>query len=50
MKNMFIHYKRKGGWMGEGGETNGSPVLKKEREIKRKDDFFLMKRKEKKRH
>jgi len=44
MKNMFIHYKRKGGWRGEGGETNGSPILKKEREIKRKDNFFLIKK------
>lgn len=38
---MFIHYKRKGGWRGEGRETNGSPILKKERrEIKRKGNFF----------
>jgi hypothetical protein len=37
----YVHpYKRKGGWRGEGGETNGSPILKKEREIKRKEIFF----------
>jgi hypothetical protein len=40
MKNMFIHYKRKGGCRGEGG----SPILKKEREIKRKDNFFSLKK------
>jgi hypothetical protein len=38
---MFIHYKRKGGWMGEGGETNGSPILKKEKGDKKKRQIFL---------
>jgi hypothetical protein len=38
----YVHPITKGREVGgvRVGETNGSPILKKEREIKRKDNFF----------